>query len=611
MDEEAASASLVEAARLLQWNSFRNPHPSPPRLDLTLAAEEVLAWLRDPRRFDRRNHRPGWSSVLAELQSSLDSLGPHLAGVLEAELESVRQERARGYIAIAAERQILRARLETLLGRLKERASLYAAWLDYLRLLRDSDATVEECLAARGFFWNVAATGGRDQSQLSSHLSGILTNDANQIQLSVEERLQLAERILLSTPEERHHVVWHVFTRASIDGIDLRLGDLTIFTGRWLRGLVEMEEPSPWVDIPPELRSRPAVWDFSSLPENEQFVFTRMDLGRQSLSNAPEVAAGVVDALVTLAKHRAGRRNNWTRLEGYWHAMDGEIVASSLGFKERTPRVDVVPRLDAVVDELEQVLAVAEVARFRSGEVREWAETLRWWREASNGHDAGAVLVGVRVLDLIAARVELPNWDSYANRYLQWADVRAKVLNSIQESTHSGLSPDNGLEFEDSVDHHALEQLRREIISFEAKMIQFDYISAISRLEEIERLRGSGSTGARRIRTLRARLWNADRSDEWIASLRDEWSIQVRRLSRVRDSLAHGGPTTRESIWSAAKFASGLVDTALYLSFDSALRDRDILTWHENFREDQSQWRDRFKAGLGLVPALFPTWDNE
>ncbi|WP_165547421.1 hypothetical protein [Kribbella sindirgiensis] len=53
------------------------------------------------------------------------------------------------------------------------------------------------------------------------------------------------------------------------------------------------------------------------------------------------------------------------------------------------------------------------------------------------------------------------------------------------------------------------------------------------------------------------------------------------------------------------------METALYIALDSALKGQHTLARHEDFREDQNRWRQRFKDGQGLVPAVFPTWDNE
>ncbi|MFI5728725.1 hypothetical protein ACIA49_01315 [Kribbella sp. NPDC051587] len=631
--EKEASTQLAAAALLLGWNVSKNPHQPPVRLDLTAAIDEMLEWLGDTRRLDLGNHRSGWASIIRELLSAVDRTGSELLDLLNEELARVRQECDRGLEAIVRNRNQLRQALVHLRARLAERSALVAAWNDFLSAVRGAGTPFEDCVAARSLFWNVAHIGGLDRGELSYHLRGILDNDGRSIAssrfalrelaeedirgvprdagLSVQERLDLAGRVLLDSGEVHHHVVWHVYTRASIDGFQTTIGDLTIYSGPWLMSFAELDEIPPWVDLPPELQEWNLPWRKALLPADDDYVFTRLDLGRRQLGNAPELAGQLVDAVVTLAKHRVGRRNNWTRLAGHWHVVDDHRSGMSIGRGESLPRVDVAPHLDAVIDELQEVLVGIDVSRFAESSLHEWSETLQWWREASTGDDAGTVLVGVRVLELVASRVNLSAWDSYAKSYMQWAAVRRELIDSVVAEAQAGLYPSRPAELAAEIDYVALERLQTSLFTYETKHTVFDCMAAISALREIEQSCAGSILDARRVRILRRRLLEPGRSTEWVGAIKSDWELQTSRVARVRDALAHGGPTTRTSISLAANFVTDLVNNALYLAFDSALHGPDILTRHLEFRQDQTAWLRRFRSGIGLVPALFPNDEPE
>ncbi|WP_344850010.1 hypothetical protein [Kribbella ginsengisoli] len=424
--------------------------------------------------------------------------------------------------------------------------------------------------------------------------------------LSAGERLHLVERLIMQEPTAHHHVIWHAFTKATIDGMQTQLGDLTLYHGPWLVDVAKMETPPTWVELPEELKDRESIWGITRFPENNDFVLTRTDLGRQSLSNAPRVAGEIVDAIVDLAKYRSGRRHNWTRLDGHLHAVDGRFAGGSMSFHEARSEVDVIPSMDAVIDEMEEISSRAGGAsRFRDSDVRKWSETLNWWREASAGHDAGAVLVGVRVLDSIAPHVQLADWDSYARRYLLWSNVRGELLHAIKRSIEDGIYS-NRLTRDGQATAEAKQAIERKIVKHGRKMTYFNYEEAVSQMEAIERLNEPHTVAARGLRALRRRLSDPSQSQAWISLLRDDWTTRAARLARVRDALAHGGPATEESLSYAAKFVRNLVGSSMYIVFDAVLAGDDILARHDSFREDQTKWRERMRAGLGLTPALFP-----
>jgi hypothetical protein len=624
-DDELLSA----CAKVLGWQPFHDPYPDQPRFDITLAVGEALAWLEDHRRLEPRHHRAGWSSILRDLALTIDHLGPHLTASLAPRVQQARLECDRGFAQVAKDRTTLRAHLLVVADQLAERSALHAAWLDFLDLFQDTSAPAEDCLAARTTFWNVAERSGRNRHSLSDSISGVLRNDGLRVQLAMlelgdiaesdlqrslkhaemtaGERLLLLERLLLNPPAVHQHVVWHAFTRAAIDTMYTQLGDLTLYNGRWLVDVTSQEDTPPWVDLPSELHDPQSMWRMTTFPDGNDFVLARTDLGRQSLSDAPQAAAEAIDAMVELAKYRAGRRHNWTRLDGHLHAIDGRLASGTMHFGEASPDWDVTPSLDAVIDELQDVADRAGGSGpFRNNAVRIWSETLQSWRDASVGHNAGAVLVGIRVLDSVASHTQMPDWESYVKRYLQWSSVRQTLLRSIQRSTELCLNHDFFDESDRSV-VEARENLRRRIVTFGHKMTYFDYIAAIAELEALVELSSPHAVGGRMVRHLTIRLRNSEASQTWIQSVRDDWSARVSRLARVRDALAHGGPTTRESVSEAARFTSGLVGKSLNIVFDAVLNDHAILACHDEFREDQAKWRQRLRSGADLVPALFPS----
>jgi hypothetical protein len=146
----------------------------------------------------------------------------------------------------------------------------------------------------------------------------------------------------------------------------------------------------------------------------------------------------------------------------------------------------------------------------------------------------------VRVLDSIAPHVQLADWESYVRRYLLWSNVRGGLMGTIQSTIQNGIYLNRFTHGGRAV-ADAKEALERKIVTYGRKMTYFNYVEAISHLEEIERLNERGTAPARGLRDLRKRLSEPALSQAWVALMRDDWVTRAARLARIRDALAHWG----------------------------------------------------------------------
>jgi hypothetical protein len=603
-------------------------------LHLVAAVADVHGWLHDLRPYESQ-HRPSWKSALADFQAAADLAGPNLCAALGADLTTARAAVAglpgSNTIGLSGAspdpgRAAAQAAVAGLRARWTDSAVLEAAWLDILDACRDATNPCDTIAARRDLFWQLVRAADRNTRSLSFRLDGVLNDSARDVQivrvqlgdipapgawpgpddsagLSEVDRLDLCRRLVTSPPTFGRHVVWVAFDRARLNGVMETVGRITFYRGDWVRGNLEHSDPN-LDQVPAELTNPDSSFDFRDLPEGERIVLARVDLGSGTFTDAPRVAAEQAQAVVALASFHAGDRY-WQPRPGYLHAIDGRVTAMSVR-DPRDPR-DLSSTFDSTADELAQLaptfgpqLPVTDPA------LTEAVAALHWWQDAEQQPPLPAILLDVRVLELVARRVTTDStWYGYLHSHHAAAWVRQQVLNTLLDVVYAAVN-NYAYQQVDPSEHDKLATLKRQVLgSASGKRFGFHLDEALAVLPIVAGTYPIHDDLGRRVRTLADQLSSPSALDSWCQDLEMRWFRALARLRRTRDALAHGGPLTPGCTDTVHGFARRLAGIALSRTLEGLLDGRSAVTAHDDFRDQADAWRAGVRHAASVHDALF------
>jgi hypothetical protein len=596
-------------------------------LDLVAAAADIDAWLRDPRPYEGRFHRQGWESAVVDLHAAAGLIGPRLHAALGLDLTTALSAtaglpgsdptptRPAAQIAIAA----LRARWT-------DPAVLEAAWSDVTDACRDPQTPIETVAARRDLFWQLVRAGDRNTQELGRLLAGVLDDKALVVAmarvrlgdlpnpgpgawprphelagLAEPERVSLCRRLLATSPKPAHHVVWVAFDRASLDATTQTVGPISFYRGAWVRATFQHNSPGR-NQLPAELTSADSPLRPPDLPEGDRIVLARVDLGTGLFPDAPRVAAEQAQAVVTVASVRAGDRY-WRPLDGYIHATDGRVTAWS-SFGQPFHRADVAPDLDRTADELGTLAAtlgphlpVADPA------LTETIDALGWWQSATDQPPLAAIVLDVRVLELVAARVTNNTWYAYLDSYHRDSWIRSHIISTLHSTVFAAMRAGHVVP---PSEHQQLAALKATLFeSTSASGHVFHADRALAALPTLATIWPVHDPLGRHLHTLALHLASPAAFGAWCQALADRWTRARARLRRVRNALAHGGPLTSAAD-TVHRLAHQRAGSALSFTLEALLNGRDPAQAHEDARNRMTAWRNGVAGAASVHDALFP-----
>lgn len=627
---------IDEFRQAMAWTD-RDPRWSDANvLDLVVAAEDVDAWLHDPRPYNRVQHKRAWESALADLGAAADLVGPRLATVLGRDLRAAIA--ATGALPGADPtpgRPAAQAALAGLRARWTDSAVVEAAWLDIADACRDPGIPYETIAARRDLFWQLIRAADRNAPELGSALAGVLDDHAMdvmtaQIQLgdilspdpngspkpgelaglSEAERMDLGRRILTAATSSGHHVVWVAFDRASLGGMIETVGPIAFYDGRWVYEILKDKGPN-FSQLPPELTNPDSWVDQEYLPDGSRVVLARVDLGTGAFPDAPRVAAEQAQAVVALASFHAGDRY-WRPLDGHIHAVGGRVVSLSHFHDPLTETSDIQADRHPTGSELARLattlgpqLPVTDQA------LTEAIDALHWWQDSQDRSPLAAVL-DVRVLELVSARVLATApiarraWYDYLDSYLATAWVLMHVRNKLHRVVFQALH-NYRHQTVDPKDHARLAALQAAVITYGAgRGYELRLDQALVALPILTTIYPIHDQLGRRIHTLATRLASPSALDTWCRTLEEHWAQTLARLRRTRNALTHGGPTTPGVSDTVYRFGRQLAGWALSLTLEGLLDGTGAAAAHDDVRERDGTWRTGVPTAASINDALFP-----
>lgn len=584
-------------------------------LDVGTAIDEALAWITDATPYRAQHHQHSWTSSVDDMASSLAALGPHLASCLERPATSA--VRALEPLAHQTQappserRQAGEAALIALRAAFVTGDALTAAWRDLvdgasapadtdqlrmrlnclLAVLRDSGRnpdsvlqTVRGVLSDDGFWqWQARYLAGEDELSERANWPALETQGG----LSFEERIALCERVVSAPPHSHDHVVWVAFDHAGVRGHPgIRLGVVTFYDASLIRSAVA--QASDGGQLPSELYDP----NFGEhwIPDGDEVVLARVDLGRVALADAPAEARRRARALVQAAVFRTGIKGQlWTALDDYVHFVDGRFAGSASRAREELPLG--VDAREAVGTELE-ALASSAIASASPADLDQ-LETFSWFRDASRLSAAQRLVLDVRVLERVSVRAEpgKATWWSYLDSYWRNAWVRDQVgwciVMTLREVWPSTLFPSR-----DAESDVAVRLLLTDVIRFDGRGgWSVDLAAGIRVLPQLVTLVSEESWLGARVRTIAERTSTTAQLVRWVEAVEGEWDRRRARAQRTRNSLTHGGPVNDRVAGSAAEFVHQLASFSLSEEFEAITVSERLLECHERVAAKAREWR--------------------
>ncbi|MFD7032522.1 hypothetical protein ACFWAR_31320 [Streptomyces sp. NPDC059917] len=588
-------------------------------VDLTFpeTLEQLRSWLEDPRDFEKR-HAFYWRAAIKDFEHGAERLGPRYARGLAPHLDALRSALAGLPAAGARERVALAHRLLLALDRAScAEDALLLAWQDLAASVRDGlgheavrlrtallRALLERSQRGCAGLLGVVAGVLRDRSadvRGARHALGEPTGpDAPARRgsgavaaLSEEERLDLAARLLTAAPRRGHHVVWHAFAKARITGMTQTFGPITLYDREWFQGNAAEDGPHRHL-LPDEVTREGSFFPADGFPDAPDVVLARVDLGVGALADAPALSRLRARSMILAATFPQDFRG-WEMYHGHVHTVDGDF-ASHHAFWPADEEFG-VPHLsmEATADRLDRMgPRIAPHLAGAGADLADVIDAVGWWKASGTQPALPAVVMDVRILELLATRVSGQEWYRYLDDFHKNAWIRQRITEALTRvAWHARddlghFPPDVG---------RAAEALHRTVVRHGGPRFAVDLPRFVSVLPELVEVYPVHSKQRRRARGAAARVAGAEGMRGWHAELEERWSRAVDRLRSVRNSLAHGGPVTPGAAASVAPLAHVLAGTALTDSLASLLEGEPQATAHVERRDAADAWAARWVAG--------------
>jgi hypothetical protein len=582
-------------------------------MDLVSIASEIVNAASDERK-QTSLHIPNWKSLREDLADSLSYFGPELHGEVGAcigalimALDDVIQTKtmsdgARKPYFDEARRGVLQANADQLLSKLVLDDTVVAAWRDFVTACRADDFTQYPC--DRVSFLRDTVVELQKYRRHRHDYFGILDtacsvlfdsrvdvargqrivgdppievqagNSSLPSGLSLDDRIDLAERLIVAPPLVGDYIVWLRVDKAYIPSIgNVEFGDITLYPAVVLAGVIRSPE---------RIREEFSIVPTELINEAAQEAQSSHDEGTKNLGF--EHKPGMVYARIVLRgveEHLAGNhaRRFLGNLLAYldvepqtWEMLRGELKFKpdsapwsqfSYDWGPKYPlQKPVYPDNDTVYRQLKEI---RESGFMVSSEVSdEMDAALNLLRDLRDAPDSEAlVMAAVRAIEHCNswATAGRKDWAGFISAYLLDGITRFELISAASDYlfkaivvTRPDISPS-------SPEDPELAKIRDEATGeyWEHRFnldVAFKNVSVLKEkysrhplfrpLAELDSTLKRGKTIGATINHIQARVL-----------------VRVNRLTRARNAAVHGGPLSYAACDSIAEFARMVAEDAL------------------------------------------------
>jgi hypothetical protein len=368
-------------------------------------------------------------------------------------------------------------------------------------------------------------------------------------------------------------------------------GPVTFFDGEWLRG--NLTEDGPFKSsLPAEATSPDAFFPAEMLPEGKDVVMARVDLGVGARADAPSDSRRLVQSLI-LAAAFPEDRHGWQLYEGYIHAVDDQcgwevIRLAEKDIEEQLPYgpLDVTAtRLSEMAPRIAPHLVQPKAA------VSEVIDAIGWWKASGVQPPQASVLLDVRILELLAARVGGTAWYTYLSDYHKEAWIRERTAAELVHLVWHARDDVRSLGPETA---EVVIALHDSLVQYQRRGFRTDIAEAIAALPALAAAYPAHTLQRRRTQDMVHKVAAPAGRLAWYRELDGRWSRAIRRLTSVRNALAHGGPATASAAANVAPLAHRLAGEALHASLTALLEGKEPSDGHTRRRDHAREWAQRW-----------------
>jgi len=229
---------------------------------------------------------------------------------------------------------------------------------------------------------------------------------------------------------------------------------------------------------------------------------------------------------------------------------------------------------------------------------------LGWWQSTTDQPPLASIVLDVRVLELVAARVTSGAWQDYLDSYHRDDWVRSRVISTLISALFAAV---NG--YYDVIppsEHAQLAGLERTIFEpIPAGRHVFRADRALVALPTLATIWPIHDHVGRQLHTLAAHLSSPAALEAWCQTLGDRWTRARARLQRIRNALAHGGPLTQAAD-TVHRLAHQRAGRALSFTLEALLDGRGAVKAHQDARNHMTAWRNSVAGAASVHDALSP-----
>src|SRR4029453_11528431 len=233
----------------------------------------------------------------------------------------------------------------------------------------------------------------------------------------------------------------------------------------------------------------------------------------------------------------------------------------------------------------------------------ETIDALGWWQSATDQPPLAAIVLDVRVLELVAARVTNGAWQDYLDSYHRDDWIRSRIISTLHSVVFAAMRGSHVVPPSEHPQLAALKATLFEPIPDGRHLFHAD--RAVAALPILARIWPVHDHLGRHLRTLAADLSSPAALEVWCRALGDRWPRARARLQRVRNALAHGGPLTPAAD-TVHRLAHQRAGKALSFTLEALLDGRGAAKAHEDARNRMTAWRNGVSGAASVHDALFP-----
>lgn len=263
----------------------------------------------------------------------------------------------------------------------------------------------------------------------------------------------------------------------------------------------------------------------------------------------------------------------------YQHAMDAELVA--------------------LTGQLTSHLPVTDTS------LSETIQALHWWQQARRQSPLAAVLLHVRVVELLAHQIGVEKWYDYLDEHQRAWWIRRRFINDLGAVVNDCMHNVDRLPNE--ADKQWLHNLCKTTTTYQpGGTFHRDLGKGLDELPKLAQLFPPSDDLGRRVQDA-VKRYTLQELPNWRDELEQDWEFTRARVVRVRNALAHGGPLMDDTVGTVHKFIEQLAEWSLEVVLEGLLNGKNVKISNADHKQECDKWNVDLPSFKTVIDALLST----